>query len=189
MSEQDFKPQQMSPVKQVVVAAVCAALGVVLPMAFHSIPNGGSIWLPMHIPVLLCGLVAGPWPGLAAGLLAPAISSVLTGMPSAAYLPSMLVELAVYGLASGLLARVVRTGKTPADLYISLVGAMLCGRVVAGIAKALIFSAGQYSMAAWVSGSFVTALPGIIVQLVVIVPIVSALERAGLVPARYPQDK
>lgn len=177
----------MSNVKKVVIAAVCAALGVVLPMAIHSIPNGGSIWLPMHIPVLICGLVAGPWSGLAAGILAPLASSLLTGMPGAAYLPSMLVELTVYGLMTGVLSKFVRTGKTPVDLYVSLVGAMLCGRVAAGIAKALIFSAGQYTLEAWVAGSFVTALPGIIVQLVVVVPIVCALEHAGLVPVRYPE--
>ena len=72
----------MSPVKRVVVAAVCAALGVVLPMAFHAVPGAGNAWLPMHLPVMVCGLVAGPAPGAAAGLLAPVLSSLLTGMPA-----------------------------------------------------------------------------------------------------------
>lgn len=178
----------MSPVKKVVIAAVCAALGVVVPMAFHALPGGGTVWLPMHIPVLLCGLIAGPVAGLASGILACVSSSVLTGMPAAAILPAMTCELAVYGLAGGLLARVVKTGKTPVDMYICLIGSMLAGRVIGGALRALIFSAGNYTLETWVASSFVTALPGIIIQLVAIVPIVCALEHAGLVEARYPQD-
>lgn len=177
----------MSQVKKIVIAAVCAALGIVLPMAFHSIPNAGSVWLPMHIPVLISGLVAGPVSGLATGILAPVLSSVLTGMPPAPILPSMACELAVYGLVAGLLSHVVRTGKLSADLYLSLAGAMVAGRVVGGILQALVFSAGKYSLAAWATGYFVTGLPGIVLQLAVVVPIVVSLERAGLVPSRYPR--
>ncbi|WP_154052761.1 ECF transporter S component [Olsenella uli] len=175
----------MNPVKKVVVTAVCAALGVVLPMLFHAIPNAGMVWLPMHVPVLVCGLLVGPVPGLVAGILAPALSSALTGMPPAPMLPSMVCELAVYGLVAGLLSQYVRTGKAVADLYVSLVGSMLVGRIVGGVLQALIFSAGSYSIAAWGAAYFAMGLPGIILQLVVIVPIVSALEHAGLVPARY----
>lgn len=177
----------MNPVKKVIITAVCAALGVVLPMAFHAVPNAGMVWLPMHIPVLLCGLVAGPVGGLAAGILAPVLSSLLTGMPPVAFLPSMVCELFVYGLVAGLLARVVRTGHLAADLYISLVGSMLAGRVVGGILNALIFSVGQYSLAAWGTSYFVMCVPGIVLQIVVIVSIVVALQRGGLIPARYPE--
>ena len=175
----------MSPVKSVVIAAVCAALGIALPMAFHAIPGAGNVWLPMHIPVMICGLVAGAAPGAAAGILAPVLSSLLTGMPAAPILPSMTCELLVYGLVSGLLGARVRTGRLPLDLYVSLVGAMVCGRVVGGVLQALIFSAGSYSLAAWATGYLVTGLPGIVLQLVVVVPVVVALERAGLVPLRY----
>ena len=73
--------------KQLVLAALCVALGVVLPVAFHSIPNAGSVLLPMHIPVLLCGLVCGPVYGLLSGILTPLLSSMITGMPPIAYLP------------------------------------------------------------------------------------------------------
>lgn len=178
----------MSPVKRVVVAAVCAALGIVLPMAFHAIPGAGNAWLPMHIPVMICGLVAGPASGAAAGLLAPVLSSLLTGMPAAPVLPSMTCELIVYGLVSGALGARVRTGRLPLDLYVSLVGAMLAGRVVGGALQALIFSSGSYSLAAWVTGYILTGLPGIVLQLVVVVPTVVALERAGLVAPRYPGE-
>ncbi len=175
----------MSNVKKLIITAVCIALCVVLPMAFHAIPNAGSIFLPMHIPVLLCGLICG-WPfGLAAGLAGPFLSALITGMPPMAFLPSMLVELSVYGIVAGILAALIRTGKPILDLYFSLIGAMLAGRLVAGILNALIFRAGSYSIGAWVTGYFATALPGIIIQLILIPAIVFALERAKLIPRRY----
>ena len=120
---------QMSQVKRAMITAVCIALCVVLPMAFHSIQNAGAIFCPMHIPVLLCGLLVG-WPyGLLCGLAGPLLSSLLTGMPAMGYLPCMMVELGAYGLLCGLFMKFVRTGKIYADLYISLVGGLLIGRV------------------------------------------------------------
>ena len=170
--------------KKLTLAAVCIALCVVLPIAFHSIPDGGSVFLPMHIPVLLCGLVCG-WPnGLVCGLMGPLLSSILTGMPPAAILPAMMVECGTYGLVSGLMLKWVRTGKLYADLYIALVAAMLAGRVLSGIAKVLIFMPGM-KLAAWVTASFVTAIPGIAIQLVLLPAIILALERAKLIPKRY----
>lgn len=181
--------QKMPAVKKSIITAVCIALCVVLPQAFHAVPNAGAIYLPMHIPVLLCGLICGWSYGLLCGLAGPALSALLTGMPPAAVLPGMMVECGVYGLAAGLLMQLVRTKHLYADLYISLAAAMLLGRVVSGIAKALIFSAGSYSMASWVAGSFVTALPGIVIQLALLPSIVYALMRARLIPQRYPKDE
>lgn len=176
--------QTMTPVKKIVLTAVCAALCVVVPMAFHAIPNAGSIFLPMHIPVLLCGMMCG-WPfGGICGLIGPLLSSLTTSMPPAAMLPSMMVECATYGAVAGLMMKYVRTGKLFADLYISLPVAMLAGRIVSGIAKALIFAPGT-SIAAWATASFVTALPGILIQLVLIPIILHALIRAHLIPKRY----
>lgn len=174
----------MSSVKKLVLAAACIALCIVVPMAFHAIPNGGSIFLPMHIPVLLCGMLCG-WPfGFLCGLLGPLLSSLTTGMPPAAVLPGMMVECAVYGAATGILLKYIRTGTLYADLYLALVPAMLAGRVVSGIAKALIFAPGT-SMAAWATASFVTGLPGIVIQLLLVPAILFALERAKLIPKRY----
>ena len=83
----------MTATKRLVLTAVNIALCLVLPMAFHSIPNGGKIMLPMHIPVLLCGMVCGAPYGAVCGLLGPMLSSVLTGMPTAALMPAMMVCL------------------------------------------------------------------------------------------------
>lgn len=177
--------KKMSPVKKSIITAVCIALCVVLPQAFHAIPNAGSIYCPMHIPVLLCGLICGWQYGLLCGIAGPLVSALITGMPPAAVLPGMLVECAAYGALTGLMMQFVHTKKVYPDLYISLLVAMLGGRIISGIAKALIFSAGSYSMTAWVTGSFVTSLPGIIVHLVLIPSIVYALMKAKLIPARY----
>ena len=171
----------MTNTKRMILAGLCIALGIVLPVAFHSVANAGSIFLPMHIPVLLCGLICG-WPyGLACGVLAPLLSSLITGMPPMAFLPSMLCELAVYGFVSGLLMRYVKTGKLLADLYISLVGAMLLGRLVLGLLNAVIFRAGEYSIAVWTTSAFVTALRGILLQIASIPVLVFALKKAKLI--------
>ena len=158
----------MGNTRRLVFAGLFVAIGVTLPLAFHTIPNAGSVFLPMHIPVLLCGLICGPVYGMLCGLLAPLISSAVTGMPPAAMLPQMLCELAVYGLVSGLLVRAVRTPYRSVNLYLSLVGAM-------------VFRAGAYTMELWLSAAFLTALPGIAAQLLFIPAIVLALEKAGLV--------
>lgn len=175
----------MTPVKRTVLGALFVALCVILPMAFHAVPDGGSIFLPMHIPVLICGMVCG-WPyGFICGLMGPALSSLLTGMPGAAYLPAMMVECGVYGLVSGLMLLFVHTKNTRADLYIALITAMVAGRVVSGIAKALIFNPG-ITFAYWITASFVTALPGIVIQLVLIPLLVHLLMKHHQIPARYP---
>ncbi|MBC8535865.1 ECF transporter S component [Feifania hominis] len=165
-----------------ILTGLCIALGVVLPIAFHTIPNAGTVFLPMHIPVLLCGLACGPLYGLACGILAPLLSHFTTGMPPAAILPSMLCELAVYGLMAGLLLRLVKTRSKAANLYVSLIGAMLVGRVVLGLLNTLIFRAGAYSMQVWLTAAFVTALPGIVIQLIAVPVVYYALEKAKLLP-------
>ncbi len=174
----------MTNTKKMVLCAVCIALCVVVPMAFHAIPNAGSVFLPMHIPVLLCGMLCG-WPyGGICGLLGPLVSSLTTQMPPAAVLPGMMVECCVYGAVAGFLMQRIRTGKLYPDLYLSLIPAMLAGRIVSGIAKALIFAPGT-SLTAWATVSFVTGLPGILIQLLLIPAVLYGLMRSRLVPKRY----
>lgn len=171
--------------KNIVLSAMFLAIGLILPLFTAQIPQIGQMLLPMHIPVLLCGLTCG-WPyGLACGILAPLTSSLITGMPGPAYLPAMVCELAAYGLISGLTARFVRTGKRPADLYIQLISAMLLGRVVYGMMNALVFQAGVYSMELFITAAFVTAAPGILIQLAILPSLVMVLEKARVVESPY----
>ena len=166
--------------KRMMVTALCVALGVVLPIILHAIPNAGSIFLPMHIPVLLCGFLCGWSYGLACGLMAPVLSTLLTGMPPAAILPGMLCELAAYGLLAGLFFSLIRTRKPAVGVYLSLIGAMLAGRFVAGAVNALIFQAGRYSLSIWVAAFFVKGLPGIAIQFILIPALVLFLNRTDL---------
>ena len=172
----------MSTIKKTSIAAVGVTLCTVFPMAFHAIPKAGLIYTPMHIPVLLCGLITGPVTGFICGLAGPLISSLLTGMPASAMLPSMMAELAVYGLVTGLMCTFVKFGGPSVTVYVALVTALLAGRVVGGLLKALIFSAGSYSLSVWFTSYFVTCLPGIIIQLIFVPAVMIALEKARLIP-------
>lgn len=177
---------KMSPVKQATITAACIALCYILPMAFHSLGLGGAL-SPMHIPVLLCGLICGGGYGLFCGLAGPLVSSLLSGMPNAVGLVSMVPELMAYGLTSGLMMKLVRTGKLGRDLYIALIAAMLLGRVAGGIASALFYLGGgkAFSIAIWVSSYFAGTLPGIAVQLILIPLLVITLVKARVIPQRY----
>lgn len=177
--------KEMSSVKKSIICAVCIALCYVLPLFFHGIQNAGSVFCPMHIPVILCGLICGGPFGLLCGLAGPLMSCLLTGMPTVIALPAMMAELGVYGLVSGMLMKFIRTGYIYIDLYVSMIIAMVIGRIVAGIVKALMFTAGGYTVALWVSSYLVTCWPGIVVQLLFIPTIVIALVNAHLIPAKY----
>jgi len=170
----------MSKTKKIISTAVCIAMCVVLPIALHAIPNVGSLISPMHVPVFICALVCGPFWGVVCGLVGPFLSSVITQMPPIAYLPSMLVELAVYGFACGLLYR--RLAGRRGGVYIPLVTAMVLGRVVWGLVMVVLMglTAQSFTVGAFVSGALLNAIPGIVVQLVLIPLLVAALERASL---------
>ena len=167
----------MKSIKKMIATALFIALGLMLPMVFHVIPGAGGIFLPMHIPVLLCGIICGFPYGLICGILTPLLSNLVTGMPPAPSLPSMLFELAAYGAITSLLMRYTFTKNTYANIYISLIGAMLVGRAFYGSLNALIFRVGDYSMQMWTTAAFVTALPGIAIQVLLIPPIVFVLHK------------
>ena len=174
--------------KRITLCAVCIALCYVLPIAFHSV-GLGSILSPMHIPVLLCGIVCGGGYGLICGLIGPLLSHLLSGMPGAMMLPRMIPELCVYGLIAGLAMKYIRTGRFTADVYTSLVAAMIAGRIVGGIATAIFFTltSGVYSIALWATSYFVESVPGIVAHLVIVPVLVFTLKKARLIPARYPK--
>lgn len=185
--------KEMSSVKRSCISAVCIALCYVLPLVFHAF-GAGEVFLPMHIPVLLCGLLCGAGYGAFCGIAGPVLSCVLSGMPSATGLISMVPELCVYGFASGLVLRFVHTKHTYADLYLALVAAMLLGRVAGGVAKVLFYLSGMSGMTALsmpllASTYFVQSIPGIVIQLIILPTLVFTLMKARLIPERYPKKK
>ena len=180
----------MSSVKRATICSFCIALCCVLPLAFHAL-GVGSAFSPMHLPVLLCGLLCG-WPyGLFCGIAGPVLSCLLSGMPSPVQLVWFIPELAVYGLLSGLLYARIRTGNRFADLYLALVPAMLAGRVVGGVAQMLFYlsAARPWTVGMWAAAYLAGTLPGAVAQLVLLPALGTALEKAQLVPPRYPEKE
>ncbi len=178
----------MSRIKKICICAICIALCYVLPLALHSF-GLGNILSPMHIPVLLCGLICGSFYGMFCGIAGPVLSSVLSGMPPATMLVSMIPELMIYGLVTGLMMKWVRTGKLLPDVYISMAVAMVLGRIVGGIAKALfitILATGDaFGIGIWATSYFVVSFPGIVVQLILLPLLVTILTKTRVIPSRY----
>lgn len=179
---------KLSSVRRVSLCAMCIALCYVLPIAFHTVGLGGTL-SPMHIPVLLCGMICGGSAGLICGLIGPVLSSLLSGMPPMLMLVRMIPELCTYGLAAGIAMKHLRTGRNVTDVYASLAIAMVAGRIAGGIATAIFHMAtsGVYSIALWVTGYFVESVPGILAHLILVPILVFTLEKARLIPARYPK--
>lgn len=170
-------------VKKMVLSAFMLALCLVLPFLTGQIPQVGKMLLPMHIPVLLCGFICGwPW-ALAVGFVAPILRSVLFTMPM--MFPdavSMAFELCIYGFVTGLLYE--KLPKTKGSAILTLLAAMVCGRIVWGVVRLTLtaLSATEFSWALFVAGAFTTAVPGIVLQLVLIPLIVLVCEKKKLLP-------
>nr|WP_325195087.1 ECF transporter S component [uncultured Oscillibacter sp.] len=168
-------------IRRMVWAAVCLALCMVLPFLTGQIPQIGSAISPMHIPVLLAGFICGPWWAMAVGAVAPLLRFALFGMPP--IFPTgvaMCFELAAYGLVSG--ALYARLPKKTSNIYVSLIAAMLLGRVVWGIVRVVLsgVSGEPFTWAAFMAGAFLNAIPGIIIHILLIPIIVLALKKANL---------
>ncbi len=171
---------------QLALSAMFLAIGFVLPFLTGQIPQIGSMLLPLHLPALLCGFVCGwPW-GLAVGFVLPVLRSLLFGMPP--MVPTALAmafEMAAYGAVAGLLY--ARLPKGVPYVYAALICAMLAGRVVWGLASWAIYALlteNSFALAAFWTGGFVRAWPGMVLQLVLVPAIVAALERAKLLPLK-----
>ena len=166
--------------KKLVYSAMCLALCLVLPFLTGQIPEIGSMLLPMHIPVLLCGFLCGGGWGAAVGFTAPLLRHLLFGMPPMPGCISMALELATYGFVVGPLHR--KLGKGVKGIYVSLICAMVAGRLVWGIAQMAIMglNGGSFPFSAFVAGAFTSAIPGIVLQLVLLPILVRALEKAGV---------
>lgn len=182
--------------KNLTLSAMFLALALVLPFLTGQIPEIGSMLLPMHLPVLLCGFLCGWQWGLIVGFIAPLLRSLLFGMPPmvSTAIP-MAFELAAYGAFTGLfydwllhaklgfLGSPSPQAKHTVILYAALIVAMLIGRAVWGVAKFAVvslFTSGVFTLPMFFAGAFVTAWPGIVVQLVIIPPIVLAVNRMKL---------
>lgn len=174
----------MKNVKKLAVTAMLFAVGIVLPFMIGQIPAIGKMLLPMHIPVLLCGFIVGWQYGAVIGFLLPIVRGILFGMPPLyPNAVAMAFEMATYGFVSGFLYSHAKWQCTKM-LYVSLIAAMLAGRVVWAFAEVVLLGIGgnMFTWNMFVAGAFLNAIPGIIVQLVLIPLIMVALKRTKVVP-------
>ena len=165
------------------------AIGIVLPFFTGQIPQIGSMLLPMHIPVFLCGLICGWQYGAAVGFILPLMRSMLFTMPPLfPNATAMAFELLTYGLVAGLLYSRSRWQCVIA-LYRSIIVAMVAGRIVWGVVEIILLgiNGSVFTWKAFMAGAFLNAVPGIIVQLILIPAVMVALNRTGLVRFRKQQ--
>lgn len=163
---------------RMVLSAMFLAVALLLPLLIGQIPQFGNMLCPMHIPVLLCGFFCGPWYGLIIGFIAPILRGILFGIP--VLMPNgvaMSFELATYGIVSGLMYGLLPKKKP--YIYVSLISAMIAGRIVWGVVRVILLGIGKYEFgwAAFVSGAFITAIPGIILHIVLIPILVISLRK------------
>ena len=167
-------------ITEITITALCIAFGVALPQIFLREPELGQVFLPMHLSVLLCGLlVSWKWSALC-GISTPLICSLIFGRPVLfPVAAAMCFELLTYGVISSLLYK-----KT--NIYISLIGAMFAGRLVNGVVNIIIFAIQgvPYTFKIFITTSFVKGIAGVIIQLIIIPIIVLTLQKAKVVNKR-----
>ena len=176
-----MKTNNIIPIHPLTSAAMCLALCLLLPFLTGQIPQIGSALCPMHLPVLLAGFLCGPWWAMLVGLTAPLLRNLLFSMPPLLTAIAMSFELATYGTISGLLYQ--QMSKSLSGIYVSLITAMISGRIIWGIVRvAMTGVAGEaFTWAMFLAGAFTTAIPGIILQLILIPVLVCALRKANYI--------
>lgn len=163
-----------------ILAALCLAIALILPTITG--PAINKIWCPMHIAIFLCAYITNKRWGAIVGLTAPLLRGILFGMPP--LFPTgiaMAFELATYGFICGLLNE--KLPKKDSNIYVSLIVAMICGRIVWGLVSWLLYTivGNPFTWKVFVSGALLTAWPGIILQIVVIPILIMALRKAKLI--------
>jgi riboflavin transporter FmnP len=171
----------MKSIRKLTLAALFLALGLLLPFLTGQIREIGNKLLPMHIPVLICGVVCGWKYGLLVGFLTPLLRFFLFSMPAIPNALTMAFELAAYGAIISVCYEKLK--KVKANIYISLLIAMISGRLVWGIASMIVYgiSKSTFTWPMFVGGALLNAIPGIILQLVLIPILMLALEKSGVI--------
>lgn len=170
---------------KIVLSALFMTLAYVLPFLTGQIPEIGAMLCPMHLPVLLCGFICGWGWGLAVGFIAPLFRSLTLGMPF--LFPTalcMAFELAAYGVVSGLMHKFLPLKKP--FIYISLIVSMIAGRLVWGVAMFVCMgiNGGAFTFSAFLAGAFTNAVPGIILQIVLIPVLVMIIDNPKVIKNR-----
>lgn len=168
-------------VKQITLSALFLALALILPFLTGQIPQIGAMLCPMHFPVLICGFTCGPLWGMIVGFASPLLRNMLFSMPPMPAGIAMAFELATYGVVAGFLYG--KLAKTKSNIFISLIVAMMTGRIVWGISRCIMagFNALPFGMEAFIAGAVTQAIPGIILQIILIPVIIFSLKRSRFI--------
>jgi hypothetical protein len=171
---------------EILVGALFAALGVVVPILFHLV-GLGRVFLPMHLPILAVGFFVSPIVAAAAGFVTPWVSSFLTGMPPLPVAVLMSLELPVLAGIASLCYRALK-GRVHKSRWVGKIIAVWSSTVIAIVARIAVdllllakvvapilqLPAGSFGLAAVLAGT-----PGIVLQLTLVPAIVLAIERMG----------
>lgn len=174
--------KKRNKINKLALSGMFLAISYVLPFITGQIPEIGNMLCPMHIPVLICGYICGaPW-GLAVGFIAPLLRSLTLGMPT--LFPravAMAFELATYGFFTGMLYHSLPKKKK--YIYATLIIAMVMGRLVWGTVQlaCLGFDLNKFTFSAFWTASVVNAIPGIIIQIVLVPIIVMLLDKSKII--------
>lgn len=172
--------------QKLVLSAMFFALGLVLPLLTGQIREIGNMLLPMHLPVLLCGFICGWKYGGIVGFFVPIVRSLIFGMP--VLYPNavgMAFELLTYGLLTGLLFQKSEV-QSAKRLFAALLTAVVSGRIVWGIARAVMLglSDESFTFAMFIANGITNAIPGLILQFTLIPAIILVLKKAKLIPLK-----
>ena len=150
---------------------------MVLPFLTGQIPQIGNAISPMHIPAFLCGMTCGPVWGGVVGAVSPLLRSLLFTMPPMAMAPMMAVELAAYGIVSGILVRLLPKGNL--WLYVNLAISMVVGRILYAAVKVAVMGLAEAAPLVILLDTFTGTWVGIIVHFIVVPPLAVLLRRVG----------
>lgn len=171
----------MNTTKKITISAMLLAVGLILPFFTGQMREIGNKLLPMHLPIFICGFLCGWKYGMITGFITPLLRCMLFSMPAPIKAICMAFELATYGFASGFLYR--KTAHSKFQTYISLLGSMVAGRVVWGIVSRFVYGITQsaFTWKMFLGGALLNAIPGMILQIILIPIIVLALKKAGII--------
>lgn len=174
--------KQTNHIKNLILSALCLAIAMYLPFLTGQIQTIGNMLCPMHIPVFLCAYICGWKWAAAVGLVSPFLRYAAFGMPPIMPIGiGMAFEMMTYGIVAGLLYKILP--KKTLNIYASLIISMIAGRIVWGIARLVIAGvvADAFTWQMFISGALLTAVPGIILHIILIPIIVMALRKAKLI--------
>lgn len=186
MSQQPADGMSVDPglrtARELALGGLLGALGLVLPLAFHMVPQGGPMFLPMHLPILVLGLLVRPTIAGTVGVIVPLLSFLLTGMPPVPTVVFMCLELGTLGAVASLLSRLMRRSPLAAP-WAATLGAIIAARAMAGVAVMTVgpLMGFRRPVIEYLGFVIVTGLPGIIIQLTVVPLLITYLKRVGVI--------